>query len=286
MIDKVRLPLLELISDKIHNRTMIDEGFVEKIIYLVIDLLGLEHYVRGVKFSDKPWDGTGDVGCDYSYNFRKLTFNLRAVLEFYIYQSKFLKINRNELYEFLIDNIAAIALHELEHAHQFLKMYSDDYDIERQLLIASTGCRKVISDSDLFDYLVEKGFTEQQIYEFAQKNQRTYLANWDYAPEERLAEHYSHLTMATIMDSIGSYPNISNYERLKLCNNYLRGYKNGTPTAIYLETIGNGVAYPEIEAMGQGLNLTRRLSLGLRISEQEHNYLKNKRNGLEALVLK
>ena len=108
----------------------------------------------------------------------------------------------------------------------------------------------------------------------------------DYAPEERLAEHYSHLTMATIMDSIGSYPNISNYERLKLCNNYLRGYKNGTPTAIYLETIGNGVAYPEIEAMGQGLNLTRRLSLGLRISEQEHNYLKNKRNGLEALVLK
>ena len=91
---------------------------IEKIIYLVIDLLGLEHYVRGVEFSDKPWDGTGDVGCDYSYNFRKLTFNLRAVLEFYIYQSKFLKINRNELYEFLIDNLG---LRVSEQEHDYLK---------------------------------------------------------------------------------------------------------------------------------------------------------------------
>lgn len=286
MVDKVSFPLLEVISDKISSRTMIDEDFVEKIIYFVVDLLGLDYYVRGVNFSNQPWNGTKDVGCEYSSNIKKLTISIRAVLEFYIYQSKFLKINRNELYEFLIDNIVAVVLHELEHADQMLKMYSGNYDIEARLLTASKGSRLVICDSNLFDYMVENGVTEQQIYEWTQKQQRTYLANWDYAPEERLAEHYSHLTMATIMKNIGSYPNISHYECLKLCKNYLRGYENGVPTHIYLETIGSGGSYPEIEAMGKDLDLVRRLSLGLRVSEEEHDCLKNTVSDLEALVLK
>lgn len=83
-----------------------------------------------------------------------------------------------------------------------------------------------------------------------------------------------------------SYPNISHYECLKLCKNYLRGYENGVPTHIYLETIGNSGSYSEIEAIGQDLDLVRRLSLGLRVSEEEHDYLKNTVSDLEALVLK
>ncbi len=279
--------LTPLISNQITSKRMPDEDFVTRIADAVINKLGLEYYVRDIRFRNQPWNGTGDIKCDYNFVSRILYINIRSCLEYFVYNAKYINIAREELLVFLIDNVSAMILHELEHANQKNKRDLNEDNLETLVLKASYVPRQVATSDALFDMLLEMGYTEREIYNFLAEKQQLYLKYHAYSPDERLAECYAHESMGEIFKKLGRYPNISNYECYMLYLASLRGYSEDIiPTKYYLDKLDVPDYWEEIAEASKGIDLNSRLVLGLEITDSEYIYLSNKADRLKARVLK
>lgn len=279
--------LTPLISDQITNNHIPDEKFVTKIVDMVVNRLDLHYYVRDLKFRNDPWNGTKDTGCEYKYGSRIIYINIRASLEFFICLAKDINVDKEELLPFLIDNIARVVLHEIEHPNQMNKAHLDMYNPETLVLKAVLFPRRLATSSIMFDKMLEEGYTEREIYSYLDISQELYFKYYDYCSYERLAECYAHGAMATIFKEIGKYPNIAYYERFRLYLTYLQGYSEDIiPTKYYLDKIGSGMFWGEIANVSKGLDLKTRLALGLEISDAEYISLDRKVSQLRARVLK
>ncbi|MDE5539677.1 MAG: hypothetical protein K2J20_04245, partial [Bacilli bacterium] len=234
------------------------------------------------------WDGKSKIkAADYDYHTKKITVEFQALLEFLVYDLKYIVvIDRQDYGAYLYDVVVGAVLHELEHANQMVKCDMDGSDIETIVIKSSLLPLSFSLHHDFFDKAMDAGFSEREVYSFVENYRNFYLEHWDYVPIERLADYNSHKTMATIFKEIGTMPGISYYECLRLCETYLRGYKDGNvPTKFYLEQIGSN-SWAKIDDMGKNLDLESRLSLGLSITSEEYNNLVDTTNSLRALVLK
>lgn len=175
-------------------------------------------------------------------------------------------------------------LHELEHAYQVKKMKTKYKDLESKILI-STNIPIFLYEK--YDELIEEGMTEQEIYDLINSASQIAKIHYNYSPIERLAEYYSHKTMATILKEIRNIPNISYYECLMLCQNYLRGYsQNVVPTKYYFEMLGLSELWPKINSEALNLDFESRAALGLPISEEEYQYLIDTTDTLKRMIIK
>lgn len=279
--------LTPLISDQITNNHIPDEKFVTKIVDMIVNKLGLHYYVRDLKFRKDPWNGTSDIRNEYDYGNRIIYINIRAGLEFFSCLAQDINLDKDEMLPFLIDNVARVVLHELEHPNQMSKVAIDADNPETLVLKAALLPRRLATSSIMFDKMLEEGYTEKEIYNYLDVLQKLYYEYYDYCPYERLAEHYAHEAMAAIFKEIGKYPNISYYECFRLCFTYFQRYNEDIiPTKYYLDKLGLGSDWAEIEKASAGLDLKTRLSLGLEISDSEYIYLDNTVASLRARVLK
>lgn len=285
MVEKVCEPLTRFLFDSLKNKRAIDESFIAEVIEIVVNALGLNEYVIGYKINNKPWDGSAKVDvANYSIISRKITFELQTALEFYRYNNEDLRLNTFEKIAIIYDEVMSTLLHELEHPNQLLKAKSKDKDLEGKILEYSSP---QIYAYQQFDMLVEKGCTEKSIHDLIIEKGKAAKMYYEYDPNERLAEYYSHKTMATILKELGTLPNISYYECLRLCCNYLIGYIDRIiPTKFFLEKVCDFPFWPEIEAASQNLDFESRASLGLPISEEEYEYLVSTTLELKRTIVK
>jgi len=288
MNESVSLPLAKLIFDYIKNRRDIDKSFIDKVVEIVVNNLSLNAYVKDIIISNKHWDGSEEIqGASFNWRTRILTIELQAELEFISDDLKNLGLNSNDKFALIYDRIMQIILHELEHANQLKKINVKENNLETKIITFSSLESLLICRDGWFDKLVDKGYSEGILYLYLTERQKRYIEFWKYAPIERLAEYYSHKTMAAIFKEIGNIPNISYYECLKLCQNYLKGYDEGlVPTKYYLAKICASHPYRELEEEGKNLDFESRASLGLSISADEYAYLLDTTEQLRELVIR
>lgn len=285
MVERVSEPLTKFLFDSLKTKRVIDESFIAEIIEIVINALGLNDYVKSYKINNKPWDGSKRIKtAKYNYSTKRIVFNLQTTLEFYKYNSKNLRIDSWEIVAIIYDCVMQALLHELEHAYQVKKMKQKDKDLESTILVC-TNIPVLLYDQ--YEELIEKGMTEQEIYDLTDNANQISKIYYTYSPIERLAEYYSHKTMATIIKELRMLPNISYYECLNLCQSLLRGYSlNITPTKYYFEMLGISELWPKINREGLNLDIESRASLGLSISEEEYQYLIDTTDTLKRMIIK
>lgn len=285
MVEKVSEPLTRFLFDSLKNKRVINESFIAEVIEIVVNALGLNEYVKDYTIINKPWDGSDKIQiAGYDYNFKGIIVYLQEALEFYKHISNNLRLDTFEKVAIMYNYIMQNLLHELEHSNQVKKGDFEAEDLEKVILkYANTS----ILLYDNFYKLIEKGFSVQQIKDLITETNIISRIYYKYNPKERLAEYYSHKTMATILKELGTLPNISYYECLKLCQNYMKGYIEGiVPTKFYFEELGFSKFWPKIEASSQNLDFETRASLGLPISKEEYEYLEGTTATLERLVIK
>lgn len=285
MVERVSEPLTRFLFDSLKNKRTIDESFIAEVIEIVVDALGLNEYVRDYKIINKPWDGSDKINAaKYNYISKEITLYLQTALEFYRHNSNKYRLDTWEKIAFIYDCVIQTLLHELEHANQVKKIDFEAKDLEKVILgytnIPILICKR-------FYDLIEQGFSGKKINDLIAEKDYISREYYNYNTKERLAEYYSHKTMATILKELGTLPNISYYECLKLCQNYIKGYIEGIiPTKFYFEMLGLSDFWPEIESASKNLDFESRVSLGLPISSEEYKYLEDTTSTLEALVIK
>jgi len=288
MVDKVSIPLAKLIFDYIKQKRDIDKSFIDKVIEIVVTNLNINDYVRGARIINNPWEKRKAIEvANYNYRTKIITIELQAAIEFYTFDLKRINLNDSERFAIIYNCIMQTILHELEHANQWRKVDAKEPGLETRLIADSNTNIKLASKGDWFDKLLAEGYPECIIYSYLKKQSEINWTYWDYAPYERLAEYYSHTTMATIFKEIGSFSGISYYECLMLCQSYLRGYMNGiVPTKFYFDKIGASNFYIEIENEGNNLDFESRAAMGLPISKDEYNNLYSTTSELENLIIR
>lgn len=285
MVERVSEPLTKFLFDSLKNKRVIDESFIAEVIEIVVNALGLNEYVKGYKINNKPWDGSDKIkAAKYNYSSKKITFYLQTALEFYRYNSNKFRLDTWEKIAFIYDRVMQTLLHELEHANQPQKIDFESKDLEK-VILGYTNIPILLYEH--FYKLIEQGYSGQKANELISEKNYISRKYYEYNTKERLAEYYSHKTMATILKELGTLPNISYFECLKLCQNYIKGYIEGiVPTKFYFEVLGFSDFWPRIEAASQNLDFESRASLGLPISEKEYKYLEDTTATLERLIIK
>lgn len=285
MVEQVGEPLTRFLFDSLKTKREINETFVADIIEIIVNALDLNECVRDYKIDNQPWDGKNIIiSARYSYKYKKITLRLQATLEFYLHNFKYLRIDNQEKIAFIYDCIIQALLHELEHANQIKKIDFASKDLER-VILGYTNIPILLFDH--FYELVRQGFSGQQINDLIAEKNNISRKYYKYNTKERLAEYYSHKTMATILKKQENFPGVYYYECLKLYQNYRRGYQDKrVPTEFYFEMLGLSNFWPKIEASSQNLDFESRVALGLSISDDEYRYLSNTTIKLERIKIK
>lgn len=288
MVEKVREPLTKFLFDSLKSKREIDESFIAEVIEIVVNALGLNEYVRGYKINNEPWDGSNEIDAAfYRYDSKKIIIELQACIEFGMYVSQRLRLDTFKKIAIVYNIIIQTLLHELEHANQCKKVDKKGNDLESMIITYSSLNMLLTLRDGYFDKLVDEGYSESLIYLYLQEKNKRYHKYYQYAPIERLAEYYSHKTMAMILKELGNLSVIYYFECLKLYQNYIKGYIEGiTPTKFYFRMLGISEFWPKIEEASKALDFESRVSLGLPINEEEYEYLKDPTYMLERIVLK
>lgn len=288
MVERVSEPLTRFLFDSLQTKREIDESFIAEVIEFVVNALSLNEYVRDYKINNKPWNGSDEIlTAEYIYNNKRIKFNLQCALEFYKHNSKNLRLDSFEKIAIIYDRVIKSLLHELEHANQCKKIIARDQSLEG-IIISNSNMNTILAiNSTYYEKLILAGYSEKEIYLYFAEKERRYNKYYKYDPSERLAEYYSHKTMATILKELGTLPNISYFECLKLCQNYIKGYIDGVvPTKFYFKMLGLSDFWPKILLQSQNLDFETRVSLGLPISKEEYKYLESTTATLERLLIK
>lgn len=234
MDERIKLKLLQLIYDTIFQDKTIDEEFVSQVIEIVTKERHLEEYLKEliiVKKSEKII--TGFTAATYDYYRKTLTINLYTIIDFVQSLADYNLFQNKEQRLYLYIFITQIILHELEHTKQLRQEIENKDDIETFILKNANSIIRV--PTDYWNYMSEGG-----LMEYLRRGKELYKKYYIYSPQEKLAEHYSHLMMTQILEELKDLvPNLYFYELSKLYDNYLLGYHNTpSPTKFYLEKIG------------------------------------------------
>lgn len=285
MVERVSEPLTRFLFDSLQTKREIDESFIAEVIEIVVNALDLNEYVKGHTIINKPWNGSDKIkAAKYNYSSKKITFYLQTALEFYIYNSNKFRLDTWEKIAFIYDRVMQTLLHELEHSNQPQKIDFESQDLEK-VILGYTNIPILLYEH--FYKLIEQGYSGQKANELIAEKNNISRQYYNYNPKERLAEYYSHKTMATILKELGTLPNISYFECLKLCQNYIKGYIDGVvPTKFYFKMLGLSDFWPKILLQSQNLDFETRVSLGLPISKEEYKYLESTTATLERLLIK
>lgn len=281
--------LLRLIYDYSVLDKKIDNSYIEKFVDIVVSEKKLNGYVSDIELhpDDDSYKGNKTALAVYNPLSKRIIIYTNGILELLYRNDKYRKLfTRVENAFYAKIQISQIVLHELEHANQRKKIDNEE-SLESQILRLSMADISI----DKLKSLLDKGFTMEQLmlYIYYKGKIRTsnYKANYEKAPEERLADIKSHKEIISILENIKEYvPNLIDFEITNLLENMIRGYTDKgdyiePPTIRYLLDNGNQVglskfdwydddAYKALKKSKDNYSLNDRLNFGLMIDEDEY----------------
>lgn len=163
------------LKNKIDNSNIIDNSFIYDCWKEYIDHFDLSSECSSIGFDDKS---IGDGLASYSFNQRKVIFNLDLIKEFVFYSAKKYNLKGYEYYCYVNLKILEIILHEFEHIIQEKKSYLEPDNLEIELV---SWCK-----------------TNMKLWEL-NNNKYIYDDTYKFNPCERLAELYSYKNILEII---------------------------------------------------------------------------------------
>ncbi len=269
MIDyeKLSLELYYLILQELKTGKTISSNFLKELEALIIPSLNLEPFVSTITDGKM---GNKEEAC-YNYNAKKIIIDLSKLQKGARDIEDYLSLKSSILHPYLL--VSQSVIHEVLHAKQYEQILSKANNLETKILIASLIYKIAYQDEDMEQACLAKGLDEN----FFLAKYHLYLANYELAPEERLAELVSLSLMIKLLTYFGQEESkLTSYETLKLLKIALKGYKETlNPTKTYLEILGTTKYLTSAELAGKDLSLSRRIKLGLEISPEERAYLRS-----------
>lgn len=288
--------ILKLIYDYYKSNKNIDKNLIEKIVEATVEHKNISSYVNNIYINDAPMKLMGNTFrlAYYDLFSKDITINWRFIEAFLDNcRKKYSPLfEKSELPFFENATVIQPIFHELEHATQNKNYNLDSNDIEGQLIKMVFSEKYNFEDPEqaFFKYL-ERGMSERDIIVLMENKRKLYKKYYEYNPVERLAEIRSYEMVANVFISMkDKVPNVYNFEYMNYVKKLLLGYKYHdnlvfSPTVAYINAIANEDKLEHGELYEQMLNkisllelkeqsLISRLSLGLPVSNEEHNKVK------------
>lgn len=283
--------LLRLLWDYSAARKIVDSDYIDKLIDIVVNHKKINKYVTKLNIlTDR--DSITNSGISLaSYNPFSKTLEVYSdgINEMLNYEDKY-RVLFNDIEQIFYNNllITQIILHELEHANQ-RRIIDTETGLEAEILKLSTTQMEISAGIKLLEsgYSIED--VRRYILEINLKNRQNYEENYEFAPEERLAQIQSYKEIIETLSELKEYvPNLLEFEKTNWLENMLRGYeyKDGVimpPTIYYLIQKGSNSSLQQFDWFDTNyakcLNLTKekyslhdRMKFGLIIDETEYNH--------------
>lgn len=233
-IEMMQLRLAQLLYDYSIKRKTVDENYIYKVIDIVIAGRGLAQYVRKHEIIRKSQVVFADAEEGYQVAFydpnkQSITLSSEGIIKHIeVFKDYFLYLFPSMLEQYLYINFIAmqVILHELEHANQ--KRLMKEFDGMESRILRATVPSIMGTNATLVIKL--------------HKLHKKYLALYEYAPDERLAEIRSNQQLIDVLNILEEpAKRIINFSRANIFENMLRGYDDYiiSPTAHYIKGIGN-----------------------------------------------
>lgn len=250
----------KLIYDYRKKEKTIDKYFIAKLVEIMVSAKGLHQYITDIEFQN------------YSKDYVAL------------YDDRTLKVYKEsidkEMSHFILGNnqysyykIVAIIRHEIEHARQEKIIDSGTNTIEAQLLKI---CFSIFPKyKDYFEHLLKLPLPIFLIVYiiitlYSKKDYNKYIENWEYAPQERIAEIKANALVLTLLEQekqdLKSIQNVFESDTFFLL---LQGYdKPLGPTEFYFSELGLREKWKNIQDISW-LTLEEKLLFGLPLTSKE-----------------
>jgi len=275
MNEVIKYQLISLIYDYVKNNKVLDKDFIDSILDVVINELGLNDYVIDSEIINEPGKRRKTYTIAY-YNFysRIIEVNLQVALERLKEEAKKLRLTSIETSYFIAKELAEAILHELEHASQ-VKEYDRDGNNLESLIIKRAFAHKTIIRSDIL-LLLMNGYSEKELL-MRYKTIKRGIKYYKYDPLERLADYHALNYIKEILKELNIGDRVMLHTYYEEYKNYIRGYKlQKEPTKFFLAKVGGLKDWQEIERLSKDCGLKTRLSLGLPITKDEYQELENR----------
>lgn len=280
-----------------YNQNIIDKELIIKVINTIIDEKKLHDQVLNIEFIDIDQLTTNHQGYNtimaYNYFNKSIVIDEKKTIDSVrILENSVKNINYNNL-EISIFNTCFLIrglFHELEHANQQKKTFSNRTLEEKILNVFNHVNNKVLNLSDMEKELLFKFDIcfDDELYNDLYINSYIRRHYDESAIDERLADIYSYYDMIDVLEPIKEdVPNLYDYyEKMSIYRtliDYRDGLKITSPTRRYLNTLSNsGISDINIrfnEEFNNSLintsclSLQRRSILGLDITNDEYKSL-------------
>lgn len=266
--------IAKIIHDYAKQDRKMDAFYVEKMAEVIINEEGLEDYVLNKNYTDKGMIDKDSSGV-YIPQDKAIFLNLKELnttykrIELEPHSKKDKKYAR-----YVVGN--EIILHEFGHAVFLKKSFSEEKDLETQLLQMS-----------LYDdkFLYEGKFIRSCLTEILRiSTEEVYASHYKFALEERLANIYAYRISQSIAKNLGA-KGLYDYETYALYKTYLKTYKKvKSPTTFYLEQLGFSKKLEKMESEIQSLSFENRLRLGLSLNDWEYHQVQEEYKRLKKRI--
>ena len=275
MNEVIKYQLISLIYDYVKNNRVLDQNFINSILDVVINELGLNDYVIDSEIINVQGKSRKRyLMANYDFYSRVIGVNLQVAIERLKEEARKLRLSYIETSYFIAKELAEAILHELEHAHQ-VKEYDRDGNNLESLIIKGAFDHKTIIRKDLLFFLMN-GYSEKELlirYKIIKRGIKYYK----YNPLERLADYHALNYIKEILKELNVGDRVMLHTYYEEYKNYIRGYElQKEPTKFFLAKVGGLKDWSEIERLSKNCDLKTRLSLGLPITKDEYQELENR----------
>lgn len=283
MNEVIKYQLISLIYDYVKNNRVLDQNFINSILDVVINELGLNDYVIDSEIKNVQGKSRKRyLIANYDFYHRIIEVNLQIALERLKKEAKKLRLSSIETSYFIAKELAEATLHELEHANQVKKFDVDGNNIE-SLIIKGAFAHKNIIRRDILFFLMN-GYSEKELrtrYRIVKRGIKFYK----YDPLERLADYHALSYIKELLKELNVGDRVMLHTYYEEYKNYIRGYElQKEPTKFFLAKVEGLKDWSEIERLSKNCDLNTRLSLGLPITKDEYQDLENRTRRLRRLL--
>ena len=263
--EKLILELKKYFIDAYKNKISLNEDFIYKLGEILVNNLDLSDYVKDIQIINLNGKDLGQ----YIRSRKIVTYDLASVIHLLNSVTNLnLSYDSRILYYYV--SILEFLAHEIEHANQYKKANFNDVNLENRILANSLMFKGAYSNV-LFYNEVVKIFGTMKADDYFKQKFNVYTDNHDLAPEEKLANYYA---INLILEILKEYPDnkdLINFKKYILLKYLMMGYdKDLSPTDTYLHKLNIDISK---DLNKDDLKLFRRLSLGLKIKEEEYKDL-------------
>lgn len=248
----------------------VDKYFIAKLVEIMVSAKGLHQYITDIEF--------------HKYSKRYLA----------LYDDKTLKVYKKSIEEdaeqfiskhnyYMYYKVVEILRHEVEHANQEKMVEEQDSILEAQLLKI---CFAIFPK--YHEYIFQLPLPIFFIWNIAvilhaKKDFKKYIENWEYAPQERMAEIRANALVLTLLEQ-EKLQSIQEIFESDMLFALLQGYdKPLGPTDFYFSELGFSQKWEKVEKLSF-LSLEEKLLFGFPLTLEEVNEVKqNKKKVLSKM---